>query len=190
MTGADDGGSYIHITSPLLGKANLQRLNSRRSAIAAPGLTAAIISLVAATEGNFMLFSRMLLARMFLTGAILTEVAGTSSMALIPENEAGWLNYLPMWILISFSYLLLAKAAKTISIGIAFALWEGLGIGLITLVSILFLGYDIGTQELIGLVLAIVGIVMVTMGETHDEPVARPRGTASLSKIKEATCTR
>ncbi|MCX7133336.1 SMR family transporter [Aeromonas sp.] len=137
-----------------------------------------------------MLFSRMLLARMFLTGAILTEVAGTSSMALIPENEAGWLNYLPMWILISFSYLLLAKAAKTISIGIAFALWEGLGIGLITLVSILFLGYDIGTQELIGLVLAIVGIVMVTMGETHDEQVARPRGTANLSKIEEATCTR
>jgi spermidine export protein MdtJ len=83
-----------------------------------------------------MLFNRMLLARIFLTGAILTEVAGTSSMAMIPENEAGWLNYLPMWLLISFSYLLLAKAAKTISIGIAFALWEGLGIALITVVSV------------------------------------------------------
>ena len=35
-----------------------------------------------------MLFNRMLLARIFLTGAILTEVAGTSSMAMIPENEA------------------------------------------------------------------------------------------------------
>lgn len=74
-----------------------------------------------------MLLSRMFLARLFLTGAIVTEVAGTSSMAMIPEQGAGWMNYIPMWLLIGFSYWLLAKAAKTISIGIAFALWEGSG---------------------------------------------------------------
>ncbi|HDO1325309.1 SMR family transporter [Aeromonas veronii] len=117
-----------------------------------------------------MLLSRMFLARLFLTGAIVTEVAGTSSMAMIPEQGAGLMNYIPMWLLIGFSYWLLAKAAKTISIGIAFALWEGLGITLITIVSVMFLGYDVTVQELIGLALAIVGIVMVTMGETHDEP--------------------
>ncbi|WP_429064426.1 SMR family transporter [Aeromonas veronii] len=117
-----------------------------------------------------MLLSRMFLARLFLTSAIVTEVAGTSSMAMIPEQGAGWMNYIPMWLLIGFSYWLLAKAAKTISIGIAFALWEGLGITLITIVSVMFLGYDVTVQELIGLALAIVGIVMVTMGETHDEP--------------------
>lgn len=117
-----------------------------------------------------MLLSRMFLARLFLTGAIVTEVAGTSSMAMIPEQGAGSMNYIPMWLLIGFSYWLLAKAAKTISIGIAFALWEGLGITLITIVSVMFLGYDVTVQELIGLALAIVGIVMVTMGETHDEP--------------------
>ena len=98
-----------------------------------------------------MLISRMLLARMFLTGAILTEVAGTSSMTLIADNGAGWLSYLPMWVLIALSYLMLAKAAKTISIGIAFALWEGLGIALITLVSVLFLDYSISPQALLGL---------------------------------------
>ena len=130
-----------------------------------------------------MLFSPLLLARLFLTGAILTEVAGTSTMALIPEGEAGWLNYLPMWLLIALSYLLLAKAAKTISIGIAFALWEGLGIALITAVSVLFLGYELSVQEWVGLALAIVGIVMVTLGETHAEPV-------EPTPAKEAPCTR
>ena len=130
-----------------------------------------------------MLFSPLLLARLFLTGAILTEVAGTSTMALIPESEAGWLNYLPMWLLIALSYLLLAKAAKTISIGIAFALWEGLGIALITAVSVLFLGYELSVQEWIGLALAIVGIVMVTLGETHAEPV-------EPTLAKEVPCTR
>ena len=130
-----------------------------------------------------MSFSPLLLARLFLTGAILTEVAGTSTMALIPESEAGWLNYLPMWLLIALSYLLLAKAAKTISIGIAFALWEGLGIALITAVSVLFLGYELSVQEWIGLALAIVGIVMVTLGETHAEPV-------EPTLAKEAPCTR
>ncbi|MNH72779.1 Spermidine export protein MdtJ [compost metagenome] len=130
-----------------------------------------------------MSFSPLLLARLFLTGAILTEVAGTSTMALIPESEAGWLNYLPMWLLIALSYLLLAKAAKTISIGIAFALWEGLGIALITAVSVLFLGYELSVQEWIGLALAIVGIVMVTLGETHAEPV-------DATTAKELPCTR
>lgn len=154
-----------------------------------------------------MLFSPLLLARLFLTGAILTEVAGTSTMALIPESDTGWLHHLPMWLLIALSYLLLAKAAKTISIGIAFALWEGLGIALITAVSVLFLGYELSVQEWIGLALAIVGIVMVTMGETHEEPAAgtgssrRPgaahdkpaAGTGSNSRLgatKEAVCTR
>ena len=130
-----------------------------------------------------MLFSPLLLARLFLTGAILTEVAGTSTMALIPENEAGWLHHLPMWLLIALSYLLLAKAAKTISIGIAFALWEGLGIALITAVSVLFLGHELSVQEWVGLALAIVGIVMVTLGETHAEPV-------DATPAKELPCTR
>ena len=125
----------------------------------------------------------LLLARLFLTGAILTEVAGTSSMALIPKSASGWIHYLPMWLLIALSYLLLAKAAKTISIGIAFALWEGLGIALITTVSVLFLGHDLNAQEWIGLALAIVGIVMVTMGETHAEPV-------DATPAKELPCTR
>lgn len=122
----------------------------------------------------------LLLARLFLTGAILTEVAGTSSMALIPKSESGWIHYLPMWLLITLSYLLLAKAARTISIGIAFALWEGLGIALITAVSVLFLGYELSIQEWIGLALAIVGIVLVTMGETHDEPTA---DTGSIRRL-------
>ena len=130
-----------------------------------------------------MSFSPLLLARLFLTGAILTEVAGTSAMALIPESETGWLHHLPMWLLIALSYLLLAKAAKTISIGIAFALWEGLGIALITAVSVLFLGYELSVQEWVGLALAIVGIVMVTMGETHAEPV-------DANPAKELPCTR
>ena len=130
-----------------------------------------------------MLFSPLLLARLFLTGAILTEVAGTSTMALIPEGEAGWLNYLPMWLLIALSSLLLAKAAKTISIGIAFALWEGLGIALITAVSVLFLGHELSVQEWVGLALAIVGIVMVTRGEPHAGPV-------DATPAKELPCTR
>ena len=92
-----------------------------------------------------------------------------------------------MWLLISFSYLLLAKAAKTISNGIAFALWEGLGIALITVVSVLFLDYHLNAQELVGLALAIVGIVLVTMGETHDEPTT---GTGSIRRLGAAMTNR
>ena len=56
----------------------------------------------------------------------------------------------------------------------------------ITIISILFLGYDLNTQELIGLALAIVGIVMVTMGETHDDPAPRRRRPIAPVKIEGA----
>ena len=46
------------------------------------------------------------------------------------EGSAG---YVSMYVLISLSYYFLSVAAKKISIGVAYACWEGLGIALITI---------------------------------------------------------
>ncbi|MBW3139311.1 multidrug efflux SMR transporter [Ferrimonas balearica] len=106
----------------------------------------------------------------FLTLAIVTEVAGTSMMSVFSEDN--WLKYLMLYAFIGTSYYFLAKAAKRIPIGIAYALWEGFGISLIALVGIFWLGQIPSLLTAIGLMLAIVGIVMVTLGEEQSEASA------------------
>ncbi len=111
----------------------------------------------------------MLIARLFLLLAIVAEVAGTSTMSYIGESNA-WEGYLVMYVLIAISYYFLSKAANKISIGVAYATWEGLGIALITLVSIVLFDANLSAQQLLGLALAVVGIVCVTLGESHGQP--------------------
>ena len=111
----------------------------------------------------------MLIARLFLLLAIVAEVAGTSTMSFIGESNT-WEGYLVMYVLIAISYYFLSKATKKISIGVAYAIWEGLGIVLITLVSIVLFDANLNIQQLCGLALAVIGIVCVTLGETHEQP--------------------
>jgi spermidine export protein MdtJ len=108
----------------------------------------------------------MFLARLFLLIAIIAEVMGTSLMNVASTSE-GYLGYLGMYLLISLSYYFLSLAAKKIAIGVAYACWEGLGIALITVVSVFYFDSPLSTQELIGLALVIVGVVLVTLGEEH-----------------------
>ncbi|MDO6707430.1 SMR family transporter [Photobacterium sp. 1_MG-2023] len=110
----------------------------------------------------------MFIARIFLLLAITSEVAGTSTMNLIGEENSLW-GYGVMYLLITVSYYFLSQAAKKIAIGVAYAVWEGLGIALITLVSLFVFDADLSLQELLGLGLAVVGIVMVTLGESRPE---------------------
>ena len=111
----------------------------------------------------------MLLARLFLLLAIIAEVAGTSLMNVASSND-GYAGYVGMYVLISLSYYFLALAAKKISIGVAYACWEGLGIALITIVSMFYFDSQLNAQELFGLALVVVGVVLVTLGEEHHQP--------------------
>lgn len=111
----------------------------------------------------------MFLARIFLLLAIVAEVAGTSFMN-VASSQDGYLGYIGMYVLISISYYFLSLAAKKIAIGVAYACWEGLGIALITLVSMFYFDSQLNVQELFGLALVVVGVVLVTLGEEHHEP--------------------
>ncbi|PSV40340.1 SMR family transporter [Photobacterium sp. GB-36] len=121
----------------------------------------------------------MWLARIFLLLAIAAEVAGTSTMSLISSEGGNW-GYWVMYSLICISYFFLSLAAKKIAIGVAYAVWEGLGIALITMVSVFVLDAQLNTQELIGLAMATVGIVLVTLGESHsDKPNHSPTSVSA-----------
>lgn len=108
----------------------------------------------------------MHLAWIFLTLAIFTEVFGVSTMNLLTQSS-GMTGYLVMYACITLSYICLGFAVKKIAVGVAFAMWEGLGIVLITAISLLLFDSALSTQELIGLALVVVGIVMINAGEKH-----------------------
>lgn len=58
---------------------------------------------------------------------------------------------------------------KKISVGVAYAIWEGSGVALITLVSVFVFNHVLNTQEMIGLAMAVGGILLVNAGEVREE---------------------
>jgi spermidine export protein MdtJ len=108
------------------------------------------------------------LAWVFLALAIATEVIGLTVMKAASSGGGAW-GYPVMYVAIALSYVFLAKAVKKISVGVAYAIWEGSGIALITLVSVFVFNHVLSNQEMIGLMMAIGGIILVNAGEVHQE---------------------
>jgi len=108
------------------------------------------------------------LAWVFLALAIATEVIGLTVMKAASSGGGAW-GYPVMYVAIALSYVFLAKAVKKISVGVAYAIWEGSGIALITLVSVIVFNHVLSNQEMIGLMMAIGGIILVNAGEVHQE---------------------
>ncbi|MBX9296593.1 QacE family quaternary ammonium compound efflux SMR transporter [Chromobacterium vaccinii] len=113
-------------------------------------------------------FSPLMVAWLILMAAIVCEIVGTSFMA-IAARSGGYLGYLWMSLALALSYYLLSLALRAISVGVAYAVWEGLGLVGLTAVSVWLFGEKLVPQEVLGLGLALLGLVFVTMGETHDK---------------------
>lgn len=111
-----------------------------------------------------------------LMGAIVFEVLGTTVMKLsqswtvplaIPLGIAG------MLCLIALSYYLLSLATTGLPVGVAFAFWEGFGLTLITLVSVLILGEHMNMQRFLALCAILTGVMLIHHGtEQHSSAKA------------------
>lgn len=101
---------------------------------------------------------------LFLAAAVVTEVIGTSFLA-VAAREGSNSGYVIMGVAMALSYYLLSLALEGISIGVAYAIWEGLGVTLLTIIAIVVLGDSISKQEVLGMMLAVAGIICMTLGE-------------------------
>ena len=114
----------------------------------------------------------MLKARVFLLLAIFCEVFGVSVM-----NYAGGVNkiliYSVMFLMLVISYYFMSLAILRISVGTAYAIWEILGLSLITIISVFIFENHLNLQEYIGLGLALLGIILVNLGEEHSSQNAK-----------------
>lgn len=110
----------------------------------------------------------MLKAWIFLVLAIVCEVFGVSVMNYSQEGNQIFV-YGFMFAMIGIAYYFMSISIRTISVGIAYAIWEIVGLSLITIIAVFFFGASLKTQEYIGLALAIIGIILVNLGEDHKQ---------------------
>lgn len=110
-----------------------------------------------------------------LAGSILFEVAGTSVMKL-SQTPMGFLTPAIgmglMYALLALSYYCLAKAVVKLPLGVAYAFWEGFGLLLITLVSIVFLQERFDATRIVALALVFGGVLLVHHGTDSNEEAA------------------
>ncbi|OCG02896.1 DMT family transporter [Gilliamella sp. wkB112] len=94
--------------------------------------------------------------------AIICEVIATSSLKL----SNGFTNLVFSVITIigySASFYTLSLALKTIPVGIAYAIWSGIGIILISLIAWLFFKQTLDLAALIGMGFIMFGVVIINL---------------------------
>ncbi len=95
--------------------------------------------------------------------AIVAEITGTLSMKLASVSD-GSTGFILMLVMITLSYIFLSFAVKKIALGVAYALWEGIGILLITLFSVMLFDETLTTMKIAGLTTLVAGIVLIKSG--------------------------
>lgn len=96
----------------------------------------------------------------YLAIAIIAEVAATSAL----KASAEFTKVGPSIIVVvgyATAFYFLALVLKHIPVGVAYAIWSGAGIALISLVGLVVFGQKLDTPALIGLAFIITGIVIM-----------------------------
>lgn len=97
---------------------------------------------------------------MLLGLAILSEVVATSFL----KSTEGFTKLVPSVIVIvgyCAAFYFLSMTLDTIPIGIAYAVWSGVGVAGIALISVLFLDQRLDAAALIGMGLIVAGVVVL-----------------------------
>lgn len=99
---------------------------------------------------------------LYLAIAIVSEVIGTS--ALKASNE--FTRLIPSLItLLAFAsaFYFLSLTLRMIPVGIAYAIWSGVGIVLISLISRYLFGQTLDAPALIGMALIVAGVIVINV---------------------------
>ena len=95
---------------------------------------------------------------LFLLLTILSEVSGTISLKL----SEGFTKVVPSVLVVVFygcSFYLLSLTLKKIEVGVAYAIWSGLGTALVATIGILWFKEPTNALKLISLGLIILGVI-------------------------------
>ncbi|WP_108653063.1 DMT family transporter [Dongshaea marina] len=99
---------------------------------------------------------------LYLVIAIIAEVSATAAI----KASAGFTRLVPSAIVIigyGISFYLLSKIVEQMSLGIVYAIWCGVGIVLVALISHQFYHQALDLPALIGILLIIAGVIIINL---------------------------
>jgi len=94
--------------------------------------------------------------------AIVAEVIATSAL----KASDGFSRLLPSLVVVggyAIAFSALSFSLKTIPVGIAYAIWSGVGVVLISLVAWLLMGQQLDRAALGGMALIVMGVVVINL---------------------------
>jgi small multidrug resistance pump len=103
---------------------------------------------------------------LFLTGAILTEVAGTLSLRLASEGKKSWYVAVGAGYLLAFTFLTLTLA-RGMSLGVAYGIWAAVGVALTAVGSRIIFKEPLTPVMVLGLGLIMGGVLLIELGAAH-----------------------
>ncbi len=94
--------------------------------------------------------------------AILFEIAGTT---LLQQSQqfTRWLPTLGMALCYGAAFYFLSIALKVIPVGVAYAIWSGLGIVLIALIGLVLFGQKLDLPAIVGMSMIIGGVIVINL---------------------------
>ena len=98
----------------------------------------------------------------YLAIAIVAEVIATSAL----KSSAEFSKTLPSIVVIigyGISFYYLSLVLKTIPVGVAYAIWSGMGIALITLIGLVVFNQKLDVAAVIGISLIVSGVVVMSV---------------------------
>ena len=99
---------------------------------------------------------------LYLAFAIVAEVAATSAL----KASEGFTRLGPSVLVVvgyGIAFFLLSLTLRTISVGVAYAIWSGAGIVLITLIAWVFQGQKLDAPAIGGMALIIAGVLVMNL---------------------------
>ena len=103
---------------------------------------------------------------LLLITAILGEVFGSTML----KASNGFKKILPILGIIlgyALAFYALSLSLKTIPLGMAYAIWSGVGTALTALIGIIIFKEGFNSKKLLGLILIIGGVIVLHLGGTH-----------------------
>jgi len=96
----------------------------------------------------------------FLSVAILAELIGTSSL----KYADGFTRLAPSAVVVVayvVSFYFLSLALRTMPVGVAYAVWAGVGVALISVAGRFLFGQVLDAAAIVGIVLIVAGVVVI-----------------------------
>lgn len=101
----------------------------------------------------------------YLTIAIIAEVIGTSALKMSEEFTRFWPSVVVV-VGYGVAFYFLSLVLKTIPVGVAYAIWSGMGIVLIAIIGIVLFGQRLDVAAITGMCLIIAGVVVINVFST------------------------